>query len=117
MSYDIPAGRDLDVLVHRAWMGGDVAVIEGEPLILVDPAEGAPYPVPQYSTLIQDAMLLVDRLRRDLLRPVLMPDWGHQWQCVIYRQDKFLAQSGFLVSLPEAIVRAAMAFHLSVYGR
>lgn len=107
----VKAGRELDALIAEKVMGDvrldpPVRLPNGVTYRWKSEGEITPEP-PPYSTDIGAAWLVVGHLRDAGLRPVLMPDWHRQWQCVVYRKDKFIAQSEFLDSAPEAICRAA----------
>lgn len=73
-----------------------------------DPKRRVLFDLPQFSADVCAAMEVVDHLRARDLRPVLMPDWGTQWQCVIYRKDTYIAQSHFHDALALAICEAAL---------
>jgi hypothetical protein len=61
-----------------------------------------------YSTDIAAAFELVEKMRERSLRPILTPDWGHQWQVIVYRQSQYVCESAWCHTLPEAICLAAL---------
>ena len=110
----LPAGGALDALVAERVMGHTMARHvhpalrrDGAAHVLVH--EGVAAPCPRYSTDLVAAWLVVDRMRADGLRPVLMPDWGQQWQVIVYRRSEYVAESEWCDTVPLAICRAALA--------
>jgi hypothetical protein len=66
-------------------------------------------PTPRYSTDVAAAWLVVEKMREMGLRPILMPDWGHQWQVKVYRESEHIVETAWFDTAPLAICRAALA--------
>jgi hypothetical protein len=120
---ELVAGRELDALVAERVMGFRwvPTTSNSEQRLLappemtneaVDQAIGLGHSVtelaPRYSSDMGAAWQVVEFMRGQGLRPVLMPDWGKQWQCVVYRQDQYVCQSKWFDSAPLAICRVAL---------
>jgi hypothetical protein len=102
-----PAGRELDALVAAKVMGW--VEVERKPIanafgqtVMEDyvgkPAPGAPQPVmvPRYSTMIQEAWKVADKLRGDTQFVAVISGKGPQgvqpWICKVNREGAFLEE-------------------------
>lgn len=103
-------GPEMDVLVAEKVMGWRRVpsrpgrwTVPGAP-----PEANYPSAVPPFSTSPLDAFEVVEKLRGEGLRPIIMPDWGRQWQVVIYRGARLIEQGPFCDTMPEAVCKAAL---------
>ena len=116
-----PAGRELDALVAAKVMGW--LEVEKKPIanafgqtVMEDyvgkPSAGAPQPVmvPRYSTMIQEAWKVADKLRGDTQFVAVISGKGPQgvqpWICKVNREGVFLEERGD--TAPLAICLAAL---------
>lgn len=117
----LPAGWQLDALVSERVMGervewignlsyrADAMSARDRDLLAISASVATLRAlVPEYTTSIAAAWLVVERLRERGLRPLLNPDWQRAWTCEVYREATFVAQSDFC-DAPLAICRAALA--------
>jgi hypothetical protein len=112
-------GRELDALIAEKVMG---LVIhhkrrdewnDGDSLFYVYYVEDEEHieHVPKYSTDISAAWEVVKKLRDLGYRPILMPDWGEDWECQIYREAERIVDSPWCETAPHAICLAALKTH------
>mgnify|MGYP001243213261 CR=1 FL=1 len=111
MTADIPAGRELDALVHELVMGLPTmpmvkwTVVPGQPLTrTLDP-----FGVPAYSTDISAAWLVVEKLQEQGVRVDILSDWHGHRTCRVARKSEILYDAlDWSDTAPLAICRAAL---------
>ncbi|HKB42628.1 MAG TPA: hypothetical protein VKD72_39735 [Gemmataceae bacterium] len=121
MADPLPAGRELDALVAEKVMGWidvkkqSIANAFGQHVMddyVGQPGIGAPQPVlvPRYSTMIQEAWKVADKLRADAQFVAVISGKGPQgvqpWICKVNREGVFLEERG--ETAPHAICLAAL---------
>ena len=107
MADPLPAGRELDALVAEKVMGWlevtkkPIANAFGQTVMedyVGKPAPGAPQPVlvPRFSTMIQEAWKVADKLRADAQFVAVLSGKGPQgvqpWICKVNREGSFLEE-------------------------
>jgi hypothetical protein len=117
----LPAGRELDALVAEKVMGWidvkkhPIANAFGQAVMedyVGKPASTAPQPVlvPRYSTMIQEAWKVADKLRGDAQFVAVISGKGPQgvqpWICKVNREGSFLEERAD--TAPHAICLAAL---------
>jgi len=121
MADAMPTGRDLDAIVAEKVMGWtdvkkqSIANAMGQ-AVMTDyvglPVPGAPQPVlvPRYSTMIQEAWKVADRLRGETQFVAVISGKGPQgvqpWICKVNREGSFLEERA--ETAPLAICLAAL---------
>jgi hypothetical protein len=121
MADAMPTGRDLDAIVAEKVMGWlevrkqSIANAMGQHVMddyVGLPASGAPQPVlvPRYSTMIQEAWKVADRLRGETQFVAVISGKGPQgvqpWICKVNREGSFLEERA--ETAPLAICLAAL---------
>jgi hypothetical protein len=121
MADALPNGRDLDALVAEKVMGWidikkqSIANAYGQPVMedyVGQPSIGATQPVlvPRYSTMIQEAWKVADKLRGEVQFLAVISGKGPQgtqpWICKINREGAFLEERAD--TAPLAICLAAL---------
>jgi hypothetical protein len=121
MADALPAGRELDALVAEKVMGWlnvakqPIANAMGQKVMddfVGLPVAGAPQPmlVPRYSTMIQEAWKVADKLRGETQFVAVISGKGPQgvqpWICKVNREGSFLEERG--ETAPHAICLAAL---------
>lgn len=121
MADPMPAGRELDALVAEKVMGwlevGKKSIANAMGQHVMDdfvglPQAGAPQPVlvPRYSTMIQEAWKVADRLRGGSQFVAVISGKGPQgvqpWICKVNREGSFLEERA--ETAPHAICLAAL---------